>query len=37
MPPQELAERIMVMANTLKGGEVEDDMTVVVLKVIQIS
>ncbi|MBQ7108843.1 MAG: SpoIIE family protein phosphatase [Clostridia bacterium] len=37
MPPQELAERIMGMAKTLKGGEVEDDMTAVVLKVIQIS
>ncbi len=32
MPPQELADRIIDMAVTLRGGEVEDDMTVMVMK-----
>lgn len=32
MPAQELADRIMDMAKTLKGGETDDDMTVMVLK-----
>ncbi len=32
MPAQELADRIMDMAVALKGGEADDDMTVMVLK-----
>ncbi len=32
MPAQELADRIMDMAKALKGGEADDDMTVMVLK-----
>lgn len=35
MPPQELADRIIDMANTLHGGEVEDDMTVMVMKLVE--
>lgn len=33
MPPQELADRIIEMAKTLGGGEPQDDMTAIVLKV----
>ncbi len=33
MPPQELADRIMEKASSLCGGELEDDMTIIVLKV----
>lgn len=33
MPAQELADRIMDMAKTLKGGKADDDMTVIVLKI----
>ncbi len=32
MPPQELADRLMEKAIALKGGEADDDMTVIILK-----
>ncbi len=35
MPPAELADRIIDMAVTLRGGEIEDDMTVMVMKLIE--
>ncbi len=36
LPPQVLADRIMDMAETLQGGEINDDMTVIVLAVLGI-
>lgn len=35
MPAQEMADRIMEMARTLHGGTIEDDMTVMVMKLMK--